>query len=281
MTVFIVAQKLPYGIAIDKNRDEVISEQLCKPLITTLNDSKMGRFESISQEGSDISFIKCYKSIKYSRFEHCFENVHFVGILDNYNKNISNILTDSYQENIKSFLKRKNCIPIFLDESDFHDEPGLYKDYILKLSQCKGWDALFNIQNRNEIYQDYQKLNLQFYQVLKENIEKTDKIIIMDPDLWLLPGLFKEDNVACSVVFQIQFPPFEFFRCLYRNREILLSLLESQLVFQVEKEEENVRQIYELFFRNFDQDRLVSAIVPLITHIPFKKRISTQSDVKK
>lgn len=278
MTVFIVANKLPYGIAIDQNRDEVISEQLCKPLIETLNDSKIGRFETLSQEDSNISFIKCYKSIKYSKFEHFFENVQFVGILDNYDKNIGELLTGLYKSNMKNFLRRKNCIPVFLDESDFNHKPGLYTDYIMKLSQCKGWDALFSIQNRKEIYQDYKNLNVQFYQVLRENMSKGDKIIIMDPDLWLLPGLLKEDPVACSVVFQIQFPPYEFFRCLYRNHDILLSLLESQLVFQIEKEEDVVRQIYEIFFQNFDQKKLITSIVPLVTHISLEQDLSENKD---
>ncbi|KRH94665.1 Trehalose-6-phosphate synthase component TPS1 subunit [Pseudoloma neurophilia] len=268
MTVYIVVNKLFHGIAIDKNKDEMVIEQLCKPLVKSLNDSKVSKFEAMTEQEGDVSFIKCYKGQKFHRFESCFgKDVKYVGVLENYNEKIGNLLNDTYKKSIKAFLDRKQSIPVFLDDKNFNQKPGVFTDYIVKLSQCREWDALFDIKDRKSAYQDYKSFNLQYYQVLMNILRKGDKIIIMDPDLWLLPELLKNEPISISTVLQIPFPRYEFFRCLYKREEILGSLIKSKLIFQNQEESDLVKKICLITFANFEEKNVRAVVVPLTTNI--------------
>lgn len=267
MTVFIVVEKLQYGIALNKRKEEVLIDKLCEPLIETINESKTTRFETELKTEEETSFIKCYRNNRHLKYENGFKDVQFVGVLDGYNSKIEKILSPTYKNNVDEFLARKNSISVYLNLKKFKSGPEHFINYIKKLSLCHEWSALFEMCDRKDAYDDYLEQNLQYYDVLKQNLKEGDSVLILDPGLWLLPGLLEKENISCTTVFQIPIPRYEFFRCLYNNQTILRSLNKSKLIFQNKKEELTFRYVCEMNFPNFQQKRLETAVVPLSTNL--------------
>lgn len=275
MKTYIISKSICYGITADQDKESAIMDQICTPLLDNTNQAKVSKLERIKNKKNEVGFLKCYKNPGWSKFESDFENVKYVGVLDNYDKKIAEILNDEHKENITKFLHNKNTIPIFPNYSDYKYEPGNFTEHIKKLIYCREWDAIFDEKDSEKMYDDYLQYCHDYKKILINIVQSGDKLIIMDPDLWLLPSILEIDDVHFSVILQLPFLAYEFFRCLYRNNDILQSLLKCHIILQNEKEEKNLRRICDLTFINFNQKDLNTSVVPLVPqYVPNKNDAS-------
>lgn len=250
MCKYVVVSRLIYGITVDKEKEDAIIENACSLLLDSSNTNRSSGLKALNKT-KEPSFIKCYKNPSYASFISTLSDVVFVGVPDNYKKKVSDILTEEYKAKIKSFLQSKHCMPVLPNLKKYNYEPCRFAQYLKYLAFAREWDALFKDYDEKLMYEDFVSYNESYYKVLKNAVKKNDEIIIMDPELWLLPGYF--DNIRVSVVFLTPFFKIEFFKCVYNNMEILNSLLKAHLVFQNADEVTSFLELCAINIPNFDE----------------------------
>lgn len=121
------------------------------------------------------------------------------------------------------------CVPVFLSER-------LVEKYYEGFSNRTIWPLFHSFQSFARYsaseWQAYQEANQRFLQILDGVVKPGDKVWIHDYQLMLLPGLLRDRYPDLTIGFflHIPFPSFDVLRLLPQHREILNSLLGSDLL---------------------------------------------------
>ncbi|MDH8678224.1 bifunctional alpha,alpha-trehalose-phosphate synthase (UDP-forming)/trehalose-phosphatase [Fusibacter bizertensis] len=140
------------------------------------------------------------------------------------------IMTELDHQEIESILlKDYKCVPVNLTEVEIDR-------YYYGFSNKTIWPLFHYFSNLAshdvENWDAYKKVNLKFYNSIKNLIEEDDIIWIHDYQLMLLPQMIRENHPKVKIGFflHIPFPSYEIFRTIVWREELLEGVLGSDLI---------------------------------------------------
>jgi len=133
------------------------------------------------------------------------------------------------QDQISEILKERHCMAVFLSKSE-------YEKYYNGLCNKAIW-PLFHYfyqyaKYDNNEWKAYTQVNKKFCEAVCSVAQSGDIIWVHDYQLMLLPGMIREKIPDAIIGFflHIPFPPFELFRLIPWNKEILTGLAGADLI---------------------------------------------------
>jgi trehalose 6-phosphate synthase/phosphatase len=137
--------------------------------------------------------------------------------------------SDQAQEEMQKELSAKNIHPVFITPEDI-------ENYYEGFSNKTIW-PLFHYFNEftrytKEFWEAYKKVNVLFFEELKQIIHPDDIVWVHDYHLMLLPGLLRQQfpNNRIGFFLHIPFPSYELFRTLPYRNEIMEGILGADLI---------------------------------------------------
>lgn len=141
----------------------------------------------------------------------------------------SDLLTARDKKKITAELKKRNCQPVFLNDSDIENYYSGYCNATL-------W-PLFHYFSSMARYEDkywesYVRVNSLFYRELKKVLSSNTRVWVHDYQLMLLPKLIRDKHPDALIGFflHVPFPSYEIFRLLPERKELLKGLLGADLI---------------------------------------------------
>lgn len=263
MRQFILVPFLIYNVVIKENRkDDILENGVSRDLVPTKKLEK-SNFTTLEETSESISEIQCFKNPSYSSMTSTIQGVTFLGVPDSSKEKSSEILSSYARKTATSLLLDNNCVPIFLDLERFNYEPGKFADYLRCLAFSKDCMDITKTFGVEKMYDDYFKYNESYYNNLRRITEVGDRVIVFDPELWLVPSLFDNSTVSICIVFLIPVFTDKSFESLYKNTEILMSILSAHLIFQSQSELDAFLDLCEIHVPNFEETTISKQVLPI------------------
>ncbi|KAI8969653.1 glycosyltransferase family 20-domain-containing protein [Pilobolus umbonatus] len=143
-------------------------------------------------------------------------------------------LSDDAKERINvTFEKAHQCYPIIVSDAVFDGHYNIYcKQILWPYFHYVVQDVSQNRISQDGPWQDYKALNRLFSDRIIRRYREGDIIWINDYHLMLVPGMIRESipNAIIGFFLHIPFPSSELFRCLPTRKELLWSILQSNVV---------------------------------------------------
>jgi trehalose-phosphatase len=143
------------------------------------------------------------------------------------------ILTDDAKEVLTNKLINYDCVPVFIDQEQFHGHYNqVCKQIIWKAFHYQLPEYPKSANKEQQWWNNYREVNEKFAEVIAKHYQPGDIIWVNDYHLMFLPKILRKliPNAAIGFFLHIPFPSSEIIRCIYAREQILEGLLGADLV---------------------------------------------------